>query len=168
MRSGALNVGLMKPDNSLRVSERGLLKILWQKRNDVAGDLEVTAQWRASWSPLLVTEFYYCDKIKKYEMVGTCDMLRGRISAFWVFVEKPEGKRLYRTHMRLQNNNFRTNLQEIGWCVDSNDLTQYRDNCGVLCGACRNFRLNNMPWISWLAEGILAFHKQFCSIKLDG
>jgi hypothetical protein len=44
MRSGALNVGLMKPDNSLRVSEKGLLKILWQKRNDVAGDLEVTAQ----------------------------------------------------------------------------------------------------------------------------
>jgi hypothetical protein len=44
MRSVALHVGLMKPDNSLRVSEKGLLKILWQKWNDVAGGLEVTAQ----------------------------------------------------------------------------------------------------------------------------
>jgi hypothetical protein len=44
VRNGALKVGLMKPDIRLRVSENCLLKILWQKRNDVADDWEVTAQ----------------------------------------------------------------------------------------------------------------------------
>jgi len=44
MRRGALNVGLIRPDSRLRASENCLLKILGHKRNDVAGDWEVTAQ----------------------------------------------------------------------------------------------------------------------------
>jgi hypothetical protein len=44
MRSGALNVLLMKPDNTLRLYENGLLKVLWHKRNYVAGDWEMTAK----------------------------------------------------------------------------------------------------------------------------
>jgi hypothetical protein len=44
MRSDALNYGLMKPENRLRVSENCLLKILGHKRKDVAGDWEVTAK----------------------------------------------------------------------------------------------------------------------------
>jgi len=65
MRSDALNIGFMKPDNRLRVSENGFLKIIWHKREDVAGGWEVTAQLRTSESLLLVPKYYSCDQIKK-------------------------------------------------------------------------------------------------------
>jgi hypothetical protein len=52
---------------------------------------------------------------------------KGGGGAYWVLVEKPEGRRPFGRPRHRWDNNIKMDLQEVGWGTDWTDLAQDRD-----------------------------------------
>jgi hypothetical protein len=91
---------------------------------------------------VFIIKYYSGDKIKNNEMGRTIRTYGERRGAYSVLVGKPGGGRPLGRSSRRSEDNFKTDLREVGWeSVDWIDVTQDRDRWRVVVNAVTNLRV---------------------------
>jgi hypothetical protein len=71
-------------------------------------------------------------------MGGACSKCGGKRGAYRILVAGPDGRRpLGRPRLRWEDNN-KTDLHEVGWCMDWIELAQDRDRWRAVVNAVMN------------------------------
>jgi hypothetical protein len=92
---------------------------------------------------ICIPQHYFSgDEIKKNKMDRGCITYGERRGAYWVLVEKPEGRRPLGKTIRIWKDNIKMDLRDMG-CGGSDwiDLVQDRDRWRALVNTVMNFRV---------------------------
>jgi hypothetical protein len=131
----------LRGEHRLRVFENRVLRRIFRPKRD-----EVTGGWRKLHNEELHNLYSspsIIRMIKSRTMKWAGDIVRmENRSAYTIFAEKPEGKRLPGRPRRRRVDNIKMVTGEMGWgCVDWIDLAQNKDQCRALANTVMNLRV---------------------------